>query len=170
MKCRIDSGSICRRCRRSGHPCIFVPRSNASVPFVLETLPLTDPTHIEFNSEVLRRLQTIEEYLGLSISKPEEAEPTYEIDIATDESQEEDSSLTSLWEAVRCLERISPGSIDTSIWRRSTIKQLWQMFVTCYINLVQVWSANTFAVSMRRRQDSTFCPISNDSHLLGRCF
>ncbi|KAH7120221.1 hypothetical protein B0J13DRAFT_512709 [Dactylonectria estremocensis] len=128
MKCRIDSGSICRRCRRSGHPCIFVPRSNASVPFVLETLPLTDPTHIEFNSEVLRRLQTIEEYLGLSISKPEEAEPTYEIDIATDESQEEDSSLTSLWEAVRCLERISPGSIDTSIWRRSTIKQLWQIF------------------------------------------
>ncbi|KAH7153436.1 hypothetical protein EDB81DRAFT_648572 [Dactylonectria macrodidyma] len=128
MKCRIDSGSICRRCRRSGHPCIFVPRSNASVPFAPESLPLTNPTHIEFNSEVLRRLQTIEDYLGLSISKPDEERPIYEIDNAAEESQEEDSSLTSLWEAVRCLERISTGSIDTAIWRRSTIKQLWQIF------------------------------------------
>ncbi|KAH8714562.1 fungal transcriptional regulatory protein [Ilyonectria robusta] len=129
MKCRIDSGNICRRCRRSGNPCIFVPRSNASVPFIPGSLPLTDPTHIEFNSEILRRLQSIEEYIGLSRSKPNEAEAGDEIDMnGEDELQEEDSSLNSLWEAVRCLERISPSSIDALIWRRSTIKHLWQIF------------------------------------------
>lgn len=169
MKCRIDSGNICRRCRRSGNPCIFVPRSNASVPFMPGSLPLTDPTHIEFNSEILRRLQSIEEYIGLSRSKPNEAETAYEIDLnGEDELLEEDSSLTSLWEAVRCLERISPSSIDASIWRRSTIKHLWQMYVT--LSRAHFLSANTTLASMKRRRDSTFFQANNGFLPLGHCF
>lgn len=169
MKCRIDSGNICRRCRRSGNPCIFVPRSNASVPFIPGSLPLTDPTHIEFNSEILRRLQSIEEYIGLSRSKPNEAEAGDEIDMnGEDELQEEDSSLNSLWEAVRCLERISPSSIDALIWRRSIIKHLWQMYVT--LSRAQFLSANTTPASMKRHQDSTFFQANNGFLPLGHCF
>ncbi|CAJ2508925.1 Uu.00g139510.m01.CDS01 [Anthostomella pinea] len=127
MKCRLDSGNTCRRCQRSGVQCIFLPRANAA------TLPesLVDFSQIELNGDILRRLRAIETHLGLTGNGPEspvEEQTHHGFDGSLTIASPEEIALSSLWEAVGCLEKISVPLTKPSIWRRSTIKHLWLAF------------------------------------------
>ncbi|PWY81640.1 hypothetical protein BO94DRAFT_558070 [Aspergillus sclerotioniger CBS 115572] len=121
MKCVIESNDTCRRCRRSGLPCIFVPRANAA------TLPdgIMATRDGDFKDDVLRRLRIIEDRLGLSgASRPAvESPPSHNEDISPDFS-----GLGALWDAVVILERTAPSWIPGSVWRKSTVKGLWLSF------------------------------------------
>ncbi|KAI0475260.1 hypothetical protein GGR56DRAFT_666352 [Xylariaceae sp. FL0804] len=126
MKCRLDNGTICRRCQRSGVQCIFLPRANAA------TIPdsLVDMSQVDFNGDVLRRLNTIETHLGLMGREAPGEEPVHHPmpDVRSPEESPEDVVLRPLWEAVSCLEKICPLSTTPAIWRRRTIKHLWLTF------------------------------------------
>lgn len=131
MKCRIDSGNSCRRCLRAGQPCVFVPRANASVFVVPGSLPAINSNQLELNNDILRRLATIEECLGLN-----EAPDILQTDLVNDmnagptlEEIPEDPALTPLWEALSSLVKMSPGSDDAAIWHKATIKYLWHSCV-----------------------------------------
>ncbi|KAK8115273.1 hypothetical protein PG999_007342 [Apiospora kogelbergensis] len=130
MKCRIDNGNTCRRCHRSGVPCIFVPRANAAgLPINLGVL---DPSQAEVNRTVMRRLKMIEDYLGFNA--PEDSllgmdPPNGQME--EDEAETpEDHALSALWIAAAALEKACPPSVGAGgvIWHRNTIKQLWLRF------------------------------------------
>ncbi|KAE8554298.1 hypothetical protein EYB25_002836 [Talaromyces marneffei] len=128
MKCLVeDDSNECRRCRRSGMPCIFVPRANAA------TLPEFKNGSREggFKTDVLRRLQIIEDTLGLSEGSNGNLES---IDGGNDEgfddeeeTSDEFNSLSALWDAVVVLQS-APCSVPRAIWRRHTIRDLWLSF------------------------------------------
>ncbi|KAI1344499.1 hypothetical protein F5Y15DRAFT_113348 [Xylariaceae sp. FL0016] len=125
MKCRLDNGTVCRRCQRSGVQCIFLPRANAA------TLPesLVDVQQIEFNGDVLRRLKIIEAQLGLNgMGSPLQERMHHVTDAVSPEETPEDIALRPLWDAVAVLEKLSTMSTKPSIWRRSTIRHLWLTF------------------------------------------
>jgi hypothetical protein len=121
MKCIIaDSTDTCRRCQRSGLPCVFLPRANAA------TLPndvLSGLNDGNFKEDVLHRLKVIEDYLGMS------ALGEAELDGRAEDNDEEFSpdyrSLSGLWEAAEVLEKSAPSSVPPSIWCKSTVKELW---------------------------------------------
>ncbi|RHZ53575.1 Zn(II)2Cys6 transcription factor domain-containing protein [Aspergillus thermomutatus] len=120
MKCVVEDNDVCRRCRRAGLPCIFVPRANAA------TLPnsvLLGPQEDDFKGDVLRRLQIIEERLGLSDAFGGSHGAPADEDLSPDFS-----SLGALWDAVVVLRRTAPSSVPASIWRKSTVKELWLSF------------------------------------------
>lgn len=123
MKCIIEDNNVCRRCRRSGLPCIFIPRANAAtLPESVMALQEDD-----FKKDVLRRLKIIEDTLGLSAASApfvESAAPHGGSDNGEDLSPEF-SSLGALWDAVVVLQRSAPSSVPTSIWRKSMVKVLW---------------------------------------------
>lgn len=130
MKCLIeDNTDECRRCRRSGLPCIFVPRANAA------TLPEFKSSSREggFKTDVLRRLQIIEDALGL----PEGLNGTLEsVDDDghnegfddDEETSDELNGLDALWDAVVVLQS-APCSVPRAIWRRRTVRDLWLSYV-----------------------------------------
>lgn len=130
MKCLVeDDSNECRRCRRSGMPCIFVPRANAA------TLPEFKNGSREggFKTDVLRRLQIIEDTLGLSEGSNGNLES---IDGGNDEgfddeeeTSDEFNSLSALWDAVVVLQS-APCSVPRAIWRRHTIRDLWLSWVS----------------------------------------
>jgi hypothetical protein len=124
MKCVIQgSNETCRRCRRAGLPCVFVPRANAA------QLPLvSEPLDLEFKQNVLSRLKTLEERLnhvgvddldlrvtGIFSSIPEQSpEPTPE---------------GPLWDAITLLQKCSPV-VPPPIWQRDTVESLWSSYVS----------------------------------------
>jgi hypothetical protein len=120
MKCVIEGNATdeCRRCRRSGLPCIFVPRANAAtLQDTISSLPYGD-----FKTDVLRRLSVIEERLGL----PAASNPGSSGVLAyNDELSPDQSSLGSLWEAGAVLQRSAPASVPSILWRKDTVKDLW---------------------------------------------
>jgi hypothetical protein len=129
MKCLIeDDSDECRRCRRSGLPCIFVPRANAA------TLPEIKNGSREggFKTDVLRRLQIIEEALGLSEASNERLESVDAGDNEAfddeEETMDEFNSLGALWDAVVILQSV-PCSVPRAIWRRRTVSDLWLSYV-----------------------------------------
>lgn len=122
MKCRIESNNTCRRCQRAGLPCIFVPRANASAPLVPASMP-TGEVSAQLTRDMLRRLKVIEEHLGLPAAGYGESEP---MSVGTVESLDEDDPLNHLWKAAASIERCSPTGQDSQLWRRSTVKELWQ--------------------------------------------
>ncbi|KAK8048218.1 hypothetical protein PG994_009948 [Apiospora phragmitis] len=149
MKCRIDNGNTCRRCHRSGVPCIFVPRANAAgLPI---NLGILDPSQAEINKTVMRRLKMIEDYLGLSA--PEES--CLETDPPNGQMEEdepetpEDHALSALWMAAAALEKVCPPSIGggagSIIWQRNMIKQLWLRFHETMPRLHFLPSKQTFS-------------------------
>lgn len=124
MKCVIEDGDCeCRRCRRSGLPCIFVPRANAA------TLPenVTGLKEGDFKIDVLRRLKIIEETLGLSEHSKTPTESVNPNDIESDDDyvSDEFNSLGALWDAAVVLQSSAPNSVPSSIWRKRTVKDLW---------------------------------------------
>jgi hypothetical protein len=130
MKCRIDKGNTtCRRCQRSGVPCVFVPRANAALS--IDCLQVTDGRQLEFNRSTLRRLEAIEGCLGLST--PEDSGSTNATDdtddfgeIAGQQGGSKDPTLRPLWQAIACLRKMRLGSsVDVAIWRKSILKHLW---------------------------------------------
>ncbi|UNI22264.1 hypothetical protein JDV02_008167 [Purpureocillium takamizusanense] len=128
MKCRLDNGTTCRRCQRAGLPCIFVPRANASAFMVPASLPLAELTgSSEVTKDLLRRVQAIEDHLGLPVT---EIGQRISHEVASDKSHsnDQDVAFASLWEAVACLERCTPGPRDAALWSRSRVKYLWQTF------------------------------------------
>lgn len=133
MKCKIDNGDACRRCQRSGIPCIFIPRANAARP--LDPVAVLNTEQSEINRTTIRRLKAIEEYLGLAERGENQIAPHNSNtlngpgDFAGGGDSPEDRSLRPLWEATASLQRIHPNSfVDSSIWQRSTVKHLW---LTC---------------------------------------
>lgn len=123
MKCVVHSNSqSCRRCQRSGLPCVFVPRANAA------TLPDYVLSHVgsgdDFKNDVLHRLKTIEDYLGLSA--PESAiSPAPRVEDGDDHISLESTGSGPLWDAAAVLEKSAPSSVPSSIWSRTTIENLW---------------------------------------------
>jgi hypothetical protein len=124
MKCIIEDSSIdCRRCLRSGLPCIFVPRANAAtVPDVVLGLQEGD-----FKADVLRRLKVIEDTLGLADEAPKMSTESVVVDdVESDEGEDLYSAgLGALWDAAVVLQSSAPSSVPQSIWRKSTVKDLW---------------------------------------------
>ncbi|PWY90978.1 hypothetical protein BO70DRAFT_368173 [Aspergillus heteromorphus CBS 117.55] len=119
MKCVMEDTDRCRRCRRSGLPCVFVPRANAA------TLPdvMRNWSEDEFKGDVLRRLRIIEERMGLAaVVDDQVVSPAFQTD------EPEFSSLGALWDAVVVLQRTAPSTLPRSIWRKSTVKDLWLSF------------------------------------------
>jgi hypothetical protein len=121
MKC-VPAGNTdtCQRCHRSGLPCVFLPRANAA------TLPndvLTGLNDGNFKEDVLHRLKVIEDTLGISTA--EEAELDWRAEDSDEEFSPDYRSLSGLWGAVEVLEKSAPNSLPSSIWYKSTIKQLW---------------------------------------------
>ncbi|KAL2823840.1 hypothetical protein BDW59DRAFT_92728 [Aspergillus cavernicola] len=128
MKCLMEDNDVCRRCRRSGLPCIFIPRVNAA------TLPdgVIAPQDDEFKTDVLRRLKMIEDRLGFSDGWEE---PSMECEVAEELDSDngdslclDSSSLGSLWEPVAVLQRSAPSTVPSSVWRKGIVKELWLSF------------------------------------------
>ncbi|KAK7949529.1 hypothetical protein PG988_016168 [Apiospora saccharicola] len=149
MKCRIDNGNTCRRCHRSGVPCIFVPRANAAgLPI---NLGMLDPSQAEINKTVMRRLKMIEDYLGFSAPDDSlcmETDPSSGGRMEEDEPETpEDHALNALWMAAASLEKICPPSVGGGgvIWQRSMIKQLWLRFHETMPRLHFLPSKQTFS-------------------------
>lgn len=121
MKCVIpDNGDTCRRCQRSGLPCVFLPRANAA------TLPnhvLSGLNDGDFKQDVLNRLKIIEDCLGLSGSTEHDlTERAEDVDEAFSPTF---NGLGTLWEAASVLEKSAPSYLPSSIWSKNTIQQLW---------------------------------------------
>ncbi|KAL4781132.1 hypothetical protein BJX76DRAFT_350410 [Aspergillus varians] len=126
MKCIIEGNDVCRRCRRAGLPCVFVPRANAA------TLPesmmaLQDDA---FKADVLHRLKIIEERIGVSPGAGPSSQSTAQNEVEDDEQDPslELGSLGSLWEAAAVLQRSAPTSVAPLIWRKGTVRELWLAF------------------------------------------
>lgn len=131
MKCRIDSGNTCRRCQRSGLPCIFVPRANASAFMVPASLAQADLTPSEVTRDLMRRVKAIEDHLGWAGQQPKLQESPLEA-AETVDILDCDGTLGKLWESLGSLERTVPGPRDPSVWKRSTVKYLWQTYVLTF--------------------------------------
>ncbi|KAJ0415156.1 hypothetical protein BJY00DRAFT_305108 [Aspergillus carlsbadensis] len=126
MKCVIENNETCRRCRRSGLPCVFVPRANAAT-LPEDVMALQDG---DFKRDVLKRLQAIEEKIGLSQAADPTSERIQDPDGEDDEREisPESDGLGTLWDAVAVLQRSAPSSVPPVIWRKATVKDLWSSF------------------------------------------
>ena len=131
MKCTIeDNSDSCRRCQRSGLPCVFVPRANAA------SLPESIWAHVGAGSnvrgDVLRRLKVIEDYLGLpasgSVVASNEAAAGVEED-SDEQTLTEYAGLGPLWDSATVLKRNAPASLPPAIWSRNIVEQLWSWLV-----------------------------------------
>jgi hypothetical protein len=120
MKCIVQGNSeSCRRCRRAGLPCVFVPRANAA------QLPLvSEPLDLEFKNNILSRLKIVEDRLGLVGDNS----MSFEM-FAGAQEQSPEPTNEPLWNAILQLQRCSP-SLPSSIWRRDTVESLWSSYVT----------------------------------------
>ncbi|EFX05176.1 hypothetical protein CMQ_1812 [Grosmannia clavigera kw1407] len=147
MKC-VDNQDPrgCRRCVRSGVPCIFVPRANAAtLPSGLLALAAGRPSvDRPFKDDVLRRLQALEEYLGFSTANgrrqsggsDDELDDNDEDGQATGGTGSDDegevpaayASLGALWEATSVLCESAPTSVPRRIWKKATVGELWSAF------------------------------------------
>ncbi len=129
MKCRIDSGNTCRRCDRAGLPCIFIPRANASAFMVPASLPLAEMASYDVTRDILRRVKAIEDHLGLhedvKSTEAHSAAP-YTGEPIDKNSADDLAGPWSLWRSTACLERCAPTSHDPALWKKSTVRHLFQ--------------------------------------------
>ncbi|KAJ5215008.1 fungal transcriptional regulatory protein [Penicillium chermesinum] len=129
MRCRIENGKICRRCKRAGLPCVFVPRANAARGWTSSELESLKAPSLSPNTmfDILRRVKTIEEYIGI---ENEQAAGTtaedFESSSARPEELEDDQTLEPLWRATAQLEASAPTRSRGSLWHRNMIKHLFQ--------------------------------------------
>ena len=73
----------------------------------------------DVTASVLTRLEIIESMLGIQLSAQEEPNLLARLD-----EDEEDPSLSGLWEATANLRRFTSPK-NAKIWSRSVVKQLW---------------------------------------------
>jgi hypothetical protein len=82
-----------------------------------------------FAARVLRRLNRLENHLGLSdLEDDAEHEATADVtdrDETTEPSGPRDSSLSPLWPAIDVLKRSCSNNADPKIWEEPLIKHLW---------------------------------------------
>lgn len=156
MKCiPSNDAHSCRRCLRTGVPCIFVPRANAAtLPEGLLAAGASSSLDEHFKNEVLRRLRALESAVassqnpagneqgilsavatigssGTSTHVPVNHEATEDFDSASETSSPLPAayaSLAALWEAVSVLRETAPASVPRRIWKRVTIGDLWLAF------------------------------------------
>jgi hypothetical protein len=76
-----------------------------------------------FKEDVLHRLKVIEDCLGISTAG--EAELDGRAEDSDEEFSPDYGSLSGLWGAAEVLEKSAPSSVPSSIWCKSTVKQLW---------------------------------------------
>ncbi|TDZ65220.1 hypothetical protein CTRI78_v003529 [Colletotrichum trifolii] len=133
MKCRIDTGSSCRRCTRAGVPCVFVPRANSashresiSIAAILQA----NEQSSSFNNSVLLRLKRLEEHLGLpNLDHVDEVDsPSSPVLHDHEPESPGDVSLNALWSAVAALRRTCAARVSPNIWDKAMIKRLWLSF------------------------------------------
>lgn len=150
MKC-VDSQNPqgCRRCVRSGVPCIFVPRANAATlpEGLLMMAAGGSPLDQTFRAGVLHRLQTIEAYLGFPTGDDGKLPVEGGVEDGIEEDVEDEvepgrmagsgdddvvpveyASLGALWEATAVLQASAPASVPEMIWKKATVGSLWTAF------------------------------------------
>lgn len=124
MKCVLQGSSeACRRCRRAGLPCVFVPRANAAqLPSLSGTLDL------DFKNNVLSRLKVVEERLSIVADGDMDFGAAGMFSGVSEQSPEPIPD-GPLWNAIVLLQRCSPAVLP-SIWQRDIIESLWSSYVT----------------------------------------
>lgn len=124
MKCVIQGSSeTCRRCRRAGLPCVFVPRANAA------QLPLvSEPLDLEFKQNVLARLKSLEERFD-HVSVGDLDLRVTGIFSGIPEHSPEPTPEGPLWNAITLLQKCSPV-VQPPIWQRGTVESLWSSYVS----------------------------------------
>lgn len=130
MKCRVGNGAKCFRCERAGVPCIYKARANAASSrehLQASSTAFISPTQDGQSSQsIVSRLQRIEAYLGFATHPPmDEGHPMDDIGEAESDDDGLDPGLAGVWQAVSVLKRISPRCLDSKIWSRAMIRQLW---------------------------------------------
>lgn len=128
MRCFLDNDTICRRCRRAGVPCVFVPRANAAGVSSLQ--PSKDGLAGHRDASILRRLHTIETLLG--ISEPEslaDAEVGDGVDEIRANVDRGTAAQDPFWRAVAVLRSAAPNRVNPSIWEEGLIRDLWSQSV-----------------------------------------
>lgn len=130
MKCIIEQGSTCRRCRRGGLPCVFVPRANAAGVWRPSLNPRTVSESLagDLGVYLLQRVKAIEDHLGLSSTSDGQEVTNGSLDVDDGEPAEEDPRMEPLWRAAAPLERATVGLTGSHLWRRSKVKHLFQTF------------------------------------------
>ncbi|KAH7176729.1 hypothetical protein EDB81DRAFT_773471 [Dactylonectria macrodidyma] len=158
MKCRIDSGPSCRRCLRSGVPCVFVPRANAAAYHLYDDdtsitplaplaplAPLNEQVQVpNTDSSVLRRLKRIEDHIGLP-DIDDELVTYVNKTTALDRHDAQDPSLRPLWPAIQVLKTSCSTNTSKDIWTESLIKRLWLTFHDTMLGLHFLPSKQTFS-------------------------
>jgi hypothetical protein len=111
-----------------------------------------------FKRNVLRRLELLEDCLGISPSTElagvlgdttagaagaaGAASVVDRQDVRAEDSDEDQSpeftALGALWEAVGILAKSSPRSVPASVWSKRTVKQLWSSLVACLVRIPSV--------------------------------
>ncbi|KAF2008553.1 hypothetical protein BU24DRAFT_360239 [Aaosphaeria arxii CBS 175.79] len=125
MRCLPGNGNICRRCYRSGLPCIFIPRANAAN--VGDLVP-SQRLDAHFQVDVLQRLRTIEEILGIGCPESTE-EATSNSRALSDNVPSELRGFQALWEALRTLqENCTNIDVPSAIWNKNVVGELWSSF------------------------------------------
>jgi hypothetical protein len=130
MRCIIGTGKVCRRCHRSGLPCIFLPRANAAtIPDSIVDLLPSDTTDRNFQNVVLERLRVIEELLGINAQDPTQEDASGDGEDVPQATSPEFSGFDALWDALSALrENCAAMSVPPTMWHRNTVGQLWSSF------------------------------------------
>lgn len=123
MKCKLDDDTTCRRCRRTGLPCIFVPRANAATNPPLPPL-ISRPQ--ETSNSILQRLGYIENLLGIRTPHVSADVENPRISGGSGISNSPSGGLEdSLQIAVAKLREVAPKDVSDIIWHDETIHELW---------------------------------------------
>ena len=133
MKCRIDSGNTCRRCQRSGAPCVFVPRAN--VVNLWQAVAPKETSHPQPDGNVLDRLRTIEILLGIHVPEPARNTEELESVINLSEVGQEGNDSDPFWSNIAALKRVTPSRVDAAIWQKETIRELWSRSVSLALTI-----------------------------------
>lgn len=126
MKCVAGNGQACRRCQRSGLPCVFVPRANAAR---IGDLLVSDQIDVSFKNTVLQRLQAIEGLLGIYGPELGQEDGPRENAEDLDDTPSDLRGFDALWEALNVLqEGCTTMSMPPTVWHRKTVGHLWSSF------------------------------------------
>ena len=121
----MDHGDACRRCRRAGLSCVFVPRANAAGPW--KATPDALPGQLGLH--LLQRVKAIEDHLGLSSDVDAQQDGAQGVLDQEDlESSEQDRIFDPLWQAAACLEKCNLGPHNPQLWQRPMLKHLFHTF------------------------------------------
>ncbi|KAH6616250.1 fungal transcriptional regulatory protein [Boeremia exigua] len=132
MKCKMDHGDTCRRCRRAGLPCIFVPRANAAGPWKTnsntDAFLMYDTLPGDLGLHLLQRVKAIEDHLGISDNLGSAHEAEGVLEQGDSASGEDGATFKPLWQAAATLEKGSIGPHNPQLWERPMLKSLFLTF------------------------------------------